>query len=145
MERSKHFPLAIKENIRSYKNELLTLARWLMIVKADYYERLLILTTFWSFCRTWFGCRMSLLLIRFVFRSYYVSKLARENGVVVCQLGEGSDELFWGYPVGRESLTLQYLSDYFPWALPKRLVALRSVCTPSYNTTSTWSGSAARV
>jgi len=29
---------------------------------------------------------------------YYVSRLARENGVVVCQVGEGSDELFCGYP-----------------------------------------------
>ena len=28
---------------------------------------------------------------------YYVSKLARDNGVVVCQVGEGADELFWGY------------------------------------------------
>ena len=29
---------------------------------------------------------------------YYVSKLARDNGVIVCQVGEGADELFWGYP-----------------------------------------------
>jgi len=27
-----------------------------------------------------------------------VSKLAREHGVIVCQVGEGADELFWGYP-----------------------------------------------
>ena len=30
---------------------------------------------------------------------YYVSKLARENGVIVCQIGEGADELFYGYPL----------------------------------------------
>jgi asparagine synthase (glutamine-hydrolysing) len=29
---------------------------------------------------------------------YYVSKLAKDNGVTVCQVGEGSDELFCGYP-----------------------------------------------
>ena len=29
---------------------------------------------------------------------YYVSNLARRHGVIVCQVGEGSDELFWGYP-----------------------------------------------
>ena len=29
---------------------------------------------------------------------YYVSKLARDNGVIVCQVGEGADELFCGYP-----------------------------------------------
>jgi len=29
---------------------------------------------------------------------YFVSKLAREHGVIVCQVGEGADELFCGYP-----------------------------------------------
>ncbi len=29
---------------------------------------------------------------------YYVSKLARDNGTTVCQVGEGADELFCGYP-----------------------------------------------
>jgi asparagine synthase (glutamine-hydrolysing) len=28
---------------------------------------------------------------------YYVSKLARDNGVIVVQIGEGSDEIFFGY------------------------------------------------
>lgn len=28
---------------------------------------------------------------------YFVSKLARDNGITVAQVGEGSDELFWGY------------------------------------------------
>jgi len=42
---------------------------------------------------------------------YYVSKLARENGVIVCQVGEGSDELFWGYPAWKTKLRLQELSD----------------------------------
>jgi asparagine synthase (glutamine-hydrolysing) len=29
---------------------------------------------------------------------YYVAKLAKDHGVTVCQVGEGSDELFCGYP-----------------------------------------------
>ena len=32
------------------------------------------------------------------FPLYHVSKLARDNGITVCQVGEGSDELFMGYP-----------------------------------------------
>jgi asparagine synthase (glutamine-hydrolysing) len=42
---------------------------------------------------------------------YYVSKLARDTGVTVCQLGEGSDELFFGYPGWRLMLRLQALND----------------------------------
>lgn len=42
---------------------------------------------------------------------YYVSELAKENGVSVCQVGEGSDELFCGYPSWRNSLQRQRLSD----------------------------------
>jgi len=30
---------------------------------------------------------------------YYVSKLARDNGIVVAQVGEGADELFFGYEI----------------------------------------------
>jgi len=42
---------------------------------------------------------------------YYVSQLARENGVIVCQVGEGADELFWGYPGWKTSLNLQKWDD----------------------------------
>jgi asparagine synthase (glutamine-hydrolysing) len=42
---------------------------------------------------------------------YYVSKLARDNGVVVCQVGEGADELFWGYPGWKTALRMQQYDD----------------------------------
>lgn len=38
---------------------------------------------------------------------YYVSKLARDNGVIVCQVGEGADELFWGYQGWKRLLRAQ--------------------------------------
>jgi asparagine synthase (glutamine-hydrolysing) len=38
---------------------------------------------------------------------HYVSELARKNNVTVCQLGEGADELFWGYHHWRQALYLQ--------------------------------------
>ena len=40
---------------------------------------------------------------------YYVAKLAKEHGVTVCQVGEGSDELFCGYPYWSMLLGLE------PW------------------------------
>src|SRR5258708_37032824 len=49
---------------------------------------------------------------------YYVSKLARDNGVIVCQVGEGADELFWGYPRWKRMRRLQQMAD---WPLPKFL------------------------
>src|SRR2546422_3868931 len=45
---------------------------------------------------------------------YFVSKLARDAGVIVCQVGEGSDELFWGYKYWKDSLRLQRLSNLLP-------------------------------
>jgi len=45
---------------------------------------------------------------------YFVSKLARDSGVTVCQVGEGSDELFCGYKYWKDSLRLQRLSNALP-------------------------------
>ncbi|HOD40246.1 MAG TPA: asparagine synthase (glutamine-hydrolyzing) [Candidatus Wallbacteria bacterium] len=45
------------------------------------------------------------------FPIYAVSKLARENGVIVCQVGEGADELFGGYPSWNKRLLLSNLND----------------------------------
>ena len=55
---------------------------------------------------------------------YYVSKLARDNGVTVCQLGEGADELFCGYPNWRRALRLQRLNDAAPVPNACRRLAL---------------------
>jgi asparagine synthase (glutamine-hydrolysing) len=46
---------------------------------------------------------------------YYVAKLARTNGVSVCQVGEGADELFIGYPSWIEALKRQRWND---WPVP---------------------------
>jgi len=45
---------------------------------------------------------------------HYVSKLARENGVVVCQVGEGSDELFHGYDSWAQYRKYQSIADSIP-------------------------------
>jgi len=41
---------------------------------------------------------------------YYVSKLARDAGVTVCHVGEGADELFWGYPGWKTVTRLEELN-----------------------------------
>ena len=43
---------------------------------------------------------------------YFLSKLAREHGVVVAQAGEGADELFWGYERWKQILNLTRWNGY---------------------------------
>jgi asparagine synthase (glutamine-hydrolysing) len=43
---------------------------------------------------------------------YFVSKLARDHGVIVCQVGEGADELFCGYPFWDDILRKQRLANW---------------------------------
>jgi asparagine synthase (glutamine-hydrolysing) len=51
---------------------------------------------------------------------HFVAKLAREHGVTACQVGEGADELFWGYPGWKAVTQLGRLN-----ALPGPRVAKR--------------------
>jgi len=54
---------------------------------------------------------------------YFVSKLARDNGVTVCQVGEGADELFCGYRYWKYILQIETLSQRLYW-LPLSLWGL---------------------
>lgn len=54
---------------------------------------------------------------------YYVSELARNTGTVVCQLGEGADELFIGYPNWLQALQRQIEDDVPVPRVAKRLAA----------------------
>ena len=47
---------------------------------------------------------------------YYVSKLAKDNGVTVCHVGEGADELFCGYSSWRIFLFLEWANT---WPIPR--------------------------
>ena len=42
---------------------------------------------------------------------HFVAKLARQHGVTACQVGEGADELFWGYPGWKAMTRLDRLND----------------------------------
>lgn len=49
---------------------------------------------------------------------YYVSKLARDNGVIVVQVGEGSDEIFAGYSGYRDVLRRQCWAQRWRQCVP---------------------------
>jgi asparagine synthase (glutamine-hydrolysing) len=54
---------------------------------------------------------------------YYVAQLARDAGVIVCQVGEGSDELFCGYPFWRQHLRIARWNS-LPIPAPLKRLAL---------------------
>jgi asparagine synthase (glutamine-hydrolysing) len=61
---------------------------------------------------------------------YYVSELARRNGVTVCQVGEGADELFFGYKTWGRILQVHRLNKL---PIPKILKHIVSFLMRKYN------------
>lgn len=57
---------------------------------------------------------------------YYVSKLARDNGIKVAQVGEGADELFLGYPGWIEQLRAERWFTTPAWSRRMMLAAFEA-------------------
>jgi asparagine synthase (glutamine-hydrolysing) len=68
---------------------------------------------------------------------YYVSKLARDHGVIVAQVGEGSDELFWGYAAWRTYRNLARWND-LPVPRPLKRLALAGARAMGWGLSSQW-------
>jgi asparagine synthase (glutamine-hydrolysing) len=103
----KTFSIGYVGEYQSYQNELHYARRMAEAVKADHYERLLTLNDLLDFLPRMVQLQDEPIADPVCVPVYYVSKLARDTGVIVCQVGEGSDELFWGYPTWKRALTLQ--------------------------------------
>jgi len=76
-------------------------------VGAEYYERILTQDDLLDFLPAMVRLQDEPIADPVCVPVYYVSKLARDHGVTVCQVGEGSDELFCGYPSWKLRLQLQ--------------------------------------
>lgn len=96
--RIKTFTIGYKGEYGSYKNETQYAKKMADIVGADYYERLLTVDDLIDFLPQMVHLQDEPIADPVCVPVYYVSKLARDNGVIVCQVGEGADELFCGYP-----------------------------------------------
>ena len=110
-EHVKTFSIGYEGNYDSYQNELVFARRVAQDVGADYHEKLLTVDDLIGFLPEMVRLQDEPIADPVCFPVYFVSKLARDNGVSVCQVGEGADELFWGYPGWKTSLRLQQLSD----------------------------------
>jgi asparagine synthase (glutamine-hydrolysing) len=105
----KCFSIGYDGEYQSYQNELHYARRMAAQVEAEYHERKLTQADLLEFLPRMVHLQDEPIADPVCVPVYYVSKLARDNGVTVCQVGEGSDELFCGYPSWKIQLHLQNL------------------------------------
>ncbi len=121
----KTFSIGYEGEYKTYQNELHYARQMADLVKAEYHEKLLTIDDLMNFLPQMIKLQDEPIADPVCVPVYYVSKLARENGVIVCQVGEGSDELFWGYPSWKRMLSLQILNNLpIPAILKKAGLAL---------------------
>ena len=101
------FSIGYEGDYDSYKNEFGYARQMAELVGADHHERELKVDDLFDFLPEMVWLQDEPIADPVCIPVYYVSKLARDNGVTVCQVGEGSDELFWGYPSWKTMLGLQ--------------------------------------
>ncbi len=96
--RSRRSPSATTASTRATRTSCTTPAGWRTAVGAEHHERLLTQDDLLDFLPEMVQLQDEPIADPVCVPVYYVSKLARDNGVIVCQVGEGADELFCGYP-----------------------------------------------
>lgn len=107
----KTFSIGYKGGYASYENENHHARRIAKMVGAEYHERLLTVDDLMAFLPEMIRLQDEPIADAVCVPMYYVSKLARDNGMVACHAGEGADELFCGYPGWRTMLQLQRCDD----------------------------------
>jgi asparagine synthase (glutamine-hydrolysing) len=108
----KTFTIGYEAEYPSYPNELQYARQMATRVGAEQHERILTQNDLLDFLPTMVHLQDEPIADPVCMPVYYVSQLARENGVIVCQVGEGADELFWGYPSWKRSLQLQHYNRF---------------------------------
>ena len=103
----KTFSIGYEGNNPSYQNEFSYARLVADSIKSEHYEKWLSVEDLLHFMPHMVYLQDEPIADPVCVPVYYVSKLARENGVIVCQVGEGADELFWGYPQWKNILSLQ--------------------------------------
>lgn len=105
------FSIGYEGEYDSYRNELHHARRMAGAIGAEHHERILTADDLVRFLPRMVRLQDEPIADPVCVPVYYVSELARRNGVTVCQVGEGADELFWGYPGWKRLLRLQRLDD----------------------------------
>lgn len=107
----KTFCIGYDHDYSSYQNETAYARKMAEFCGAEYHERLLSQEDLFDFLPEMVRLQDEPIADPVCVPVYYVSKLARDNGVIVAQVGEGSDELFWGYKDWEKFLKLSKAND----------------------------------
>src|SRR6266436_8075540 len=103
----KTFSIGYDNHYGSYPSELRFARRMAEEVGAEHHERLLTQDHLIDFLPDMVRLQDEPIADPVCVPLYYVSKLARDNGVMVVQVGEGSDEIFGGYDWFRTYLQIE--------------------------------------
>ena len=101
------FTVGYDRDYGTYQNELHYARFMAERVGAKHHERLLNLDDLIGFLPQMIHLQDEPIADPVCFPLYFVSKLARDSGVTVCQVGEGADELFYGYPGWKTMLQVE--------------------------------------
>jgi asparagine synthase (glutamine-hydrolysing) len=107
----KTFSIGYQGEYQSYSNELHYAQAVARHVGSEHHEKLLTVDDLVDFLPRMVHLQDEPIADPVCVPLYYVSKLARDSGVVVCQVGEGADELFCGYPSWQLHLAMQRYND----------------------------------
>jgi len=112
----KTFSIGYEGEYDSYKNETHYARLMAEALGSEHFEKLLTPKDLMDFLPTMIWLQDEPIADPVCVPIYYVSRLARDNGVTVCQVGEGSDELFWGYTWWRNLLAATKRASRWPRA-----------------------------
>lgn len=115
------FSVGYDKNYNSYTNELFYANRIAKQIKSRHFEIILNEKKIIDFIPQLINLQSEPLADPVAIPIYYISKKAVENGIFVCQVGEGADELLGGYPYWKECLSFNKKLKYLP-KLSKKIV-----------------------
>lgn len=120
----KTFSIGYSDTAETHRNEFSWARKVASHLGTDHYERQIDLSDLLRFLPDMVRLQDEPIADPVCVPVYYVSELARSKGVIVCQVGEGADELLWGYPKWQRALARERKSK---WPLP-RITKRMAVC-----------------
>lgn len=128
----KTFTIGYQGEYTTYKNELNYARLMADTIKSEHHERLLSIDDLLELLPKMVWLQDEPIADPVCFPLYYVSEMARKNGIIVCQVGEGADELFFGYTGWTRLLRLQQINNIpFPTIIKKGMLAALDRCGKS--------------